>query len=629
MNFQETIERLKNNDPTYQSFNLIYDVLDLPESDLKPYFIQVFSALKNNTFLEGLTIDFGRYPGYKTLNNDFDRALSEMLLENKHIKFLTIRSIVLEINSAKSLFKALENNSTIQSLEFISSQFKMTTLQYLNLMLRVNQSLRKLSLHECVVDQVLETIVNGLKTSRLEVLDFSRTSLTREDLLADVIIHNRHLNTINLTYTALKLPQLVLSAVQQRPDFQNLNISHNNIGLYGESLLAEIIYPDSKLKELDISYTNMNLNGVNKLIVALQINTSLQTLILNNNNLGSGLLNNLGKALEVNSSLKKLGLGKTSIGTNGWISLSAALQKNTSLQILDISSNTITSEGFKALSSALANSSLVEIHGDNTNMDDQGCQYLAEALKTNRSLKKLKLGENRIGDLGCQYFAAALKDNQTLRVLDLSSNNIMDKGAQDLAKSLEFNHTLQKLRIDYNNIGDIGYIAFAETLKVNHTLEVLTIVSGIHPAGVMEIIKALEINTGLKKVDILLNMGQTEVESFVEMLNINISLEKHITELPYIPLSSHVEHLLIVNKYPTRFPEEYDKKLINRLNRFDIEWSPREDIHRLYPRAFQRDIYNLMPFVTIMSEREGNSIPPETFYQYIIPQLGRIYRFRS
>ena len=144
-----------------------------------------------------------------------------------------------------------------------------------------------------------------------------------------------------------------------------LDLSGNNIGDPGATLLAQVLQTNLTLENVGLSRILMGDAGASALAKALTVNTSLTRLDLSNNIIGDPGAISLAKALETNSTLANLNLSWIQMGDAGVISLAKALTVNTSLTWLDLSGN---------------------------NFGDPGAISLAEALKGNKSLTHLYMG---------------------------------------------------------------------------------------------------------------------------------------------------------------------------------------------------------------------------------------------
>ena len=144
---------------------------------------------------------------------------------------------------------------------------------------------------------------------------------------------------------------------------KRLNLSGNNIGDPGATLLAQFLQTNLTLENVGLSRIQMGDAGASTLAKALTVNTSLTRLDLSNNNIGDLGAISLGKALVTNSTLAKLNLSWIQMGDAGVTSLAEALTVNTSLTWLDLSGSNIGEPGAISLAEALkGNTALTHLY---------------------------------------------------------------------------------------------------------------------------------------------------------------------------------------------------------------------------------------------------------------------------
>ncbi|ETE65072.1 Tropomodulin-1 [Ophiophagus hannah] len=105
-NVEETLERVKNNDPELQEINL-NNIKDIPVPILKAY----VEALKTNTYVKKFSIVGTRS------NDPVAFALAEMIKENSVLKSLNVESNFITGSGILALIKALQNNTTLIELK--------------------------------------------------------------------------------------------------------------------------------------------------------------------------------------------------------------------------------------------------------------------------------------------------------------------------------------------------------------------------------------------------------------------------------------------------------------------------------------------------------------------------------
>nr|XP_056705163.1 tropomodulin-1 isoform X2 [Euleptes europaea] len=103
---EETLERVKNNDPDLEEVNL-NNIKDIPIPTLKAY----AEALKSNTYVKKFSIVGTRS------NDPVAYALAEMLKVNSVLKSLNVESNFISGSGILALIEALQNNKTLIELK--------------------------------------------------------------------------------------------------------------------------------------------------------------------------------------------------------------------------------------------------------------------------------------------------------------------------------------------------------------------------------------------------------------------------------------------------------------------------------------------------------------------------------
>ncbi|CAF1307751.1 unnamed protein product [Adineta steineri] len=120
-----------------------------------------------------------------------------------------------------------------------------------------------------------------------------------------------------------------------------------------------------------------------------------------------------------------------------------------------------------------------------TKLSETAVSYIAENLLlrgNNFNLKSLSLYGTNLTDEGITNLCRALIDgnNHQLQSMDIELNNITDVGAREIAKMLEVNQGLKRLDISYMNIGREGIMHILTALEEkNRTLKTLDITGSI------------------------------------------------------------------------------------------------------------------------------------------------------
>ena len=202
------------------------------------------------------------------------------------------------------------------------------------------------------------------------------------DELGDMLLQNNTLKELKLSKCSLQGKNFVVffNSIRLDAPLTYLNLSYNNIGDKGASLLGSAIKWNTVLVYLDISWNSIRVEGARVLAEGLKMNTRLREVNISWN----GLLD------------------------NGIASMQDALSCNQTLKVLDISSNCISNKGVASI---------------------------AKFLRTNKCLEILKTGRNPFQSFGACILLRAIRKNPSSALRELQMDDIVfDK---DCARELE------------------------------------------------------------------------------------------------------------------------------------------------------------------------------------------------
>lgn len=356
-------------------------------------------------------------------------------LENE--SFLIFKRNNLNPSSLINLFTALKENSTVTHLEILEDDLPDEVLDELICTLKINQSIRALSLysnsHPTIVEKIAQLLENN--QSGLRTLYFKRNShdhLTRQGnfkALARALAKNHTLTSLSLERNAIK-----------EEDIQEFFI---------------VLNKNITLEKLDLSYNKeeyrKSITTTLNLAQALKNNHQLTYLNLFNTSFNIEILS---EALSENHGLIELNIGNNNINGQVLQSLAKALEKNKTLTDLKLSYNQITDEDIPTLIKLIDSESNIiklDLHGNN--LTDSGVELLGTFLKTNKKLKSLDLSKNFINN-GINILIDALKRHSTLTELrlKLANKSHIPDISHDTYKAVEafltINRTLTILEID-------------------------------------------------------------------------------------------------------------------------------------------------------------------------------------
>eukprot|EP00048_Salpingoeca_helianthica_P006343 m.97504 g.97504 ORF g.97504 m.97504 type:complete len:582 (+) comp13980_c0_seq2:182-1927(+) len=280
-----------------------------------------------------------------------------------------------------------------------------------------------------------------------------------------------HLSLTNNNFTAVGLAQ-ILDALG--PDITSLNISGNNLGSQGGSVIGRFLTTNTTLKTLVMENIELGPDGLEFVSMALRLNKSIKELRLAENGLDALAMEGFARALEDNTVLEVVDLHANAIESQGTQTLARALRVNRSVKVLDLSDNRIGQNGARALGHMLeTNTTLHTLLLRFNGFAHHGASAIAAGLRTNRSVRVLDLSFCVVTDSGAIALAQMLEANPVLVELILKDSDIGNNGATRLGLALTDNKTLRRLVLSGNRISDAGATGLAQGLLFNvglHTL---------------------------------------------------------------------------------------------------------------------------------------------------------------
>ena len=324
-----------------------------------------------------------------------------------------------------------------------------------------------------ITDISWQSIFSAFSTCKVESLDLVHNYLTDATVqtLSNALLHNTTLKSLSLGSNKKCTNSGVITLITNAGWFnlftslrgimlEKLDISYNDIGDIGITVIAESLENNSSLRELDLSYNLICEDGVSALATALRNpNSALKNLYIQFNSIRDiGVIALSSVLRHPNSKLEKLDISYNSIGDIGINALANALENNSTIKELDLSHNSIGDIGVIALSSVLRhpNSKLEKLDIENNSIGDIGINALTHALLNNSMLKELTIEENPdITQAGWINFSSVLRNpTSALEFIEASHKSINDEVAHSFADALSENKTLEEL---YLGICPPGY----------------------------------------------------------------------------------------------------------------------------------------------------------------------------
>ena len=173
----------------------------------------------------------------------------------------------------------------------------------------------------------------------------------------------------------------------------SLVLSFNNISDTGIKDIGAAIIKNKYTKALEISGNGITIEGTQAISEMIR---SLEVLDISNNNIGDGGASVLSEALSCTNTLKSLAIKQCNIGEAGTTAIANALTFNSSLTVILMNGNAIGSIGASELSFALCNNSTLKelsLTGDPTIDYAAASELLLAVLYENNTLLDLDLPE--------------------------------------------------------------------------------------------------------------------------------------------------------------------------------------------------------------------------------------------
>jgi len=397
---------------------------------------------------------------------NFDEAVSETITKTSFApsKLLSIGSKILNTIPLEALCKQLLQSAICLGIQFESDA----------------------NLQAQDVKIIAKDLVDNNSLQLLNLSNNNIGSLGASNLV-DGIIYNTSLKDLRLSGCALGTDGVIslCRGFQHNKVLKHLDLSSNEITVDGAATLALILTSDDNhLVSLNLSRNQIGSHGSSVISEALKSNTNLQSLWLSYNRIFDTGVDEVANALRVNATLKHLYFDHNYITRNGAAAIGASLFSNSGLEVLSLAHNELRDVGISALALPLAdNTTLKELNLSNTRIGPQGASSLSQMLVRNKALQKLGLQTNLVGIEGACIIAKGLQNNTCLKSLSLCRNGICDSGAFALAEVLTqkagdfllVNKTLESLDVEFNAISYVGKKTLIDAKNTNKVWKELKI----------------------------------------------------------------------------------------------------------------------------------------------------------
>ena len=259
------------------------------------------------------------------------KAVSEMLLVNKHIRHLTMSNTEMEPAGFADIARSLHQNKTLIELRICYNNAEGTGKMFGDA-LAINMNLTSLHLSHChLVDSDVCSLAGGLRGSTaLKVLEMDNNAFGAGGAAA------------------------LATALEANDVLQHLCISNNNFGHAGCGALGAMLKKNSTLVKFDIRGCGIGDEGAYLIADGIAFDSvSLKILKIGYNDIGCTGIAALCVALSTNNSITKLFLDGTEVCADGAKALAGVLRRTGPLEILSIQRTLIAPDVFAILVAAL------------------------------------------------------------------------------------------------------------------------------------------------------------------------------------------------------------------------------------------------------------------------------------
>jgi len=260
-------------------------------------------------------------------------------------------------------------------------------------------------------------------------------------------------------------------------------------------------------------------------INAMKRCNTLVFLQLNNTFLSEDVAQDLADVIKGNPCLEQLHLYNNNLKAPATVILQA-LKGVSGLKKLDLGSNNMSSKVVDDVAGVIkSNAGLEELHLYNNNLQSSAVVIL-QALKGILHLKRLNLGGNKMCFKVADDLADVIKSNVFLEELNLFNNNLhLSLGV--ILQALKEISNLKKLDLGSNDLSGKLANDLADVIKRNAYLEELHLFNCNLESSTVDILRALQSNSSIKKLDLGNNdLSKGDVVNLVNVIKSNVFLEE-------------------------------------------------------------------------------------------------------
>lgn len=255
-------------------------------------------------------------------------------------------------------------------------------------------------------------------------------------------------------YTGLNLKIIFDGLSRGKVQLKKLDISGNRCARVDEdcNAMCEYLSIASALEDLNLSNTQIPSDYLEKVLLSINQDLAIH-LNLSGNNLGTVGASMISKIAYKLNNIIALDLSDTELGDEGICEIARGFRNNFSVSKLYLNRNF---KGGKAKKSAIDN--LIKLISSECAINSEFFLWISWKFRSNNFFVALHIEATKHHQLKADLipFISAIGTNSSLTELNISGHHIGNKGAVSLAKSLQMNQALTTLYWDDNEVGVLG-----------------------------------------------------------------------------------------------------------------------------------------------------------------------------
>lgn len=310
--------------------------------------------------------------------------------------------------------------------------------------------------------------LTSLDLGAVDGIDRNRLGTPGCKAVGNMLLRNQTLSNLNLSMCGVTADgcSYIGQALTQNTSLFSLDLTANRFGSTGANALFKEDGSFGCIETLLLSRNAIGNEASKSICRQMILSNSIRSLDLSNNELSKPFLENLYSAFQEGTKISRLSLSKNKFGPECAEYLQLIIRDFPSLTYLDLSLNNLKDEGLILIAQGLKqNTTMNSIDLSETGMSDKSGIEFAHVISVHPSLQKLYLAENSLSDESGIEIANALCGNITLVVLSLSNNELRDDSAYALLDTLSVNSTISDLNVDYNDFGPNAYVDLSKKIE--------------------------------------------------------------------------------------------------------------------------------------------------------------------